>query len=110
MTFDELKEHIDAISKYCDSVKCDNCLFGYNYVYYCTLRGVCPRLWKKEIYGRRREMTYDEMRKHIVAISDYCSETNCSKCPFGEFGGEYCLFMDSPSDWRNVLEDMEAEK
>lgn len=55
-------------------------------------------------------MTYDEMRKHIVAISDYCSETNCSKCQFGEYGGEYCLFMDKPIAWEGILEEMEAER
>ena len=51
MIYDDLKELTDAIVKYCDSVKCDNCLFGYDFGYYCTLRDVRPRLWEKEIYG-----------------------------------------------------------
>ena len=51
MTYDDLKEHICEISKYCDSVKCGDCLFGYDFGYYCTLREVRPSLWKKEIYG-----------------------------------------------------------
>ena len=51
MTYDEMRKHIVAIAKYCDSVNCGDCLFGYDYGCYCTLRNVCPRLWEKEIYG-----------------------------------------------------------
>ena len=51
MTYDEMRKHIVAIAKYCDSVNCGECLFGYDYGCYCTLRDVCPRLWEKEIYG-----------------------------------------------------------
>lgn len=51
MTYDDLKEHIIAVAKYCDSVKCGECLFAHDFGYYCTLRDVRPRLWVGEIFG-----------------------------------------------------------
>lgn len=48
MNYDDLKELTDAIVKYCNSVKCDNCLFGYDFGRSCTLRDVFPSLWEKK--------------------------------------------------------------
>ena len=47
MTYDDLKEHINAIAKYCDSVKCYGCIFGYDHGFYCVLRDVFPGLWEE---------------------------------------------------------------
>ena len=47
MTYDEMRKHIVAIAKYCDSVKCYGCIFGYDHGFYCVLRDVFPGLWEE---------------------------------------------------------------
>lgn len=58
MTYDDFKEHIDAIAKYCGSVKCEDCLFCYDYGRSCTLLDVFPSLWEErfmEVKGNDSE-------------------------------------------------------